>query len=101
IALGLRKRREWGSAASLWGSIGKNEKEIRMTNSILAGIYTLTPTHCGTGQTSGAVDLPIAREPHTCLPVLPASGLKGAARSTLNEREDATDSELARCLFGP
>jgi CRISPR-associated protein Cmr4 len=71
-----------------------------MAASILTGIYTLTPAHCGTGQTSGAVDLPIAREPHTRFPVLPASGLKGAARSTLNEKEHA-DKELARRLFGP
>lgn len=72
-----------------------------MATSILTGIYTLTPTHCGTGQTSGAVDLPIAREPHTGFPVLPASGLKGAARSTLDEKGNKSDEVLARRLFGP
>lgn len=41
------------------------------------GIYLLTPTHCGTGQVMGAVDLPIARERHTDHPILPATSLKG------------------------
>lgn len=70
-----------------------------MARAVLTGIYTLTPTHCGTGQTSGAVDLPIARDAHTRLPVLPASGLKGAARSMLNEAK-ADERALARHLFG-
>lgn len=70
-----------------------------MATTLLTGIYTLTPTHCGTGQTSGAVDLPIAREAHTGLPVLPASGLKGAARSILDEDRD-DESKIARRLFG-
>jgi CRISPR-associated protein Cmr4 len=67
-----------------------------MVTTLLTGIYTLTPTHCGTGQTSGAVDLPIAREAHTRFPILPASGLKGAARSTRPK-----DDKLASWLFGP
>jgi CRISPR-associated protein Cmr4 len=71
----------------------------RMADSLLTGIYTLTPTHCGTGQASGAVDLPIARESHTGLPVLPASGLKGAARALLEENKEA-DKKLAEYLFG-
>lgn len=72
---------------------------------LLAAIYTLTPTHCGTGATSGAVDLPIARESHTDLPILPASGLKGAIRSRL--RSDASSgsgglsSVRLKQLFGP
>lgn len=71
-----------------------------MATALLTGIYTLTPTHCGTGQTSGAVDLPIARESHTGLPVLPASGLKGAARALLNEKDNENDKKLAEYLFG-
>lgn len=61
-----------------------------MTDSMITVIYTLTPTHCGTGQATGAIDLPIAREVHTGLPVIPASSLKGAlaARKTWNEGDE-------------
>lgn len=68
-----------------------------MTVAKLTGIYTLTPTHCGTGQASGAIDLPIAKESHTGLPVLPASSLKGAARHALERK--ITAEELKK-LFG-
>ncbi|WP_315783320.1 MULTISPECIES: type III-B CRISPR module RAMP protein Cmr4 [unclassified Bradyrhizobium] len=46
----------------------------------LLGVYTLSPTHYGTGQTTGAVDLPIARDVVTGFPVLPATGIKGVLR---------------------
>jgi CRISPR-associated protein Cmr4 len=68
-----------------------------MADANFTGLYTLTPTHCGTGQTSGAVDLPIARETHTGFPVLPASGLKGAARHAFRDRMGQED---VRWLFG-
>ena len=72
---------------------------------LVATIYTLTPTHCGTGSTSGAVDLPIARESHTQLPILPASGIKGSLRSRLkNEARDGSgglDEQRLKALFGP
>jgi CRISPR-associated protein Cmr4 len=32
---------------------------------LLTGIYTLPPIHCGPGQTTGAVDLPVARDAAT------------------------------------
>jgi CRISPR-associated protein Cmr4 len=70
---------------------------------MLTGIFTLTPTHCGTGQAAGAVDLPIAREAHTRLPLLPATTLKGVARDGWF-REWGDDSTVARDidkLFGP
>lgn len=63
------------------------------TDAALTAIYTLTPTHCGTGQASGAVDLPIAREIHTGYPVLPASSVKGVLRA-------ATPGKRAEELFG-
>jgi CRISPR-associated protein Cmr4 len=47
---------------------------------LLLGIYNLTPLHYGVGQTTGAVDLPIARDPTTHFPVLPATGIKGVLR---------------------
>lgn len=66
----------------------------------LSTIYTLTPTHCGTGQAAGAVDLPIAREQHTELPVLPATTLKGVARDAF-ERALGPKDERVKQLFGP
>ena len=53
----------------------------------LYGIYTISPLHCGIGQTAGAVDLPVARESHTGLPFIPGTSLKGVVRDVL-ERYD-------------
>ena len=78
---------------------------------VVTGIYTLTPTHCGTGQAAGAVDLPIAREAHTGLPLIPASSLKGIARDDWfrlpGDREAwsavqrQTYEQVVKPLFGP
>lgn len=71
--------------------------------SALLGIYTLTPTHFGTGQTTGAVDLPIARDAATGFPILPATGVKGVARDVLErlEQEGKCNTGVVRDLFGP
>jgi CRISPR-associated protein Cmr4 len=53
---------------------------------IETGLYTLTATHCGTGQAAGAVDLPIARERHTGLPLVPATSIKGVVRDLAEGR---------------
>lgn len=58
-------------------------------------IHALTPLHAGTGQGVGVIDLPIAREKATHLPLLPGSSLKGALRAR------ATDEKEQRHLFGP
>lgn len=68
---------------------------------LLGSVYTLTPTHCGTGQTTGAIDLPIARESHTGLPVLPSTMLKGVARDVFKRRPGGDASPLVKRLFGP
>jgi CRISPR-associated protein Cmr4 len=65
------------------------------------GIYTLTPLHCGTGQATGAVDLPIARERHTRLPIVPSTSLKGCLRDAFENAEGAKDSKNVKALFGP
>lgn len=79
-------------------------------NAILTSIYTLTPTHCGTGQASGAVDLPIAREGHTGIPILPGTTLKGvvrdmfhlpADRSSWKDEERKFYNSVVKSLFGP
>ncbi|HSR52011.1 MAG TPA: RAMP superfamily CRISPR-associated protein, partial [Acidobacteriota bacterium] len=62
----------------------------------LTAIYTLGPVHCGTGQTTGAVDLPIARDSSTDLPILPATSLKGVAREAFeaNAADDADEKRV-------
>ena len=65
----------------------------------LYGIYTISPLHYGTGQTAGAVDLPVARESHTGLPFIPGTGLKGVARDMV-EQSNKNDQEYAETLFG-
>jgi CRISPR-associated protein Cmr4 len=62
-------------------------------------IFTRSPLHCGTGHARGAVDLPIAREGVCGLPMIPASGIKGALR---NASLDARlSSKKVSDLFGP
>lgn len=71
-------------------------------DSVLYSIYTLSPTHCGTGQANGAVDLPIARDRGTGLPVIPATMLKGVAREAFEKAlpKGEKNPEVIR-LFGP
>ena len=60
-------------------------------------IHTLSALHCGTGQSVGVVDLPIARSRATNLPIVPGSSLRGVLRQQLNAKNE-TD---ASTLFGP
>lgn len=48
----------------------------------LTFVHVLSSLHAGTGQGSGIIDLPIAREKATNLPYLPGSSLKGALRTS-------------------
>ena len=57
-------------------------------------LHALSALHCGTGQSAGVVDLPIARAKATKLPMVPGSSLRGVLRDEV-EQEDATT------LFGP
>ena len=47
---------------------------------LLLFVHALSPLHVGIGQGVGLIDLPIAREKATGLPILPGSSLKGALR---------------------
>ena len=49
-------------------------------NTRLLFVHALSPLHAGTGQSIGAVDLPIARDCATKHPFLPGSSLKGCLR---------------------
>jgi CRISPR-associated protein Cmr4 len=67
-------------------------------NSRLLCLHARSPIHCGTGQAIGGIDLPIAREKPTNLPLIPGSSLKGVLRAL--ERDDSKDT-LHRAVFGP
>lgn len=59
-------------------------------------VQAYSPLHAGTGQGVGVVDLPIARERPTNIPIVPGSSLKGALRAAIGE-----DDARTRPLFGP
>ena len=59
-------------------------------------IHALSPIHCGTGQAIGGIDLPIAREKPTGIPLIPGSSIKGVLRAM-----KATVPTLHRQVFGP
>ncbi len=67
---------------------------------VMSGIYTLTATHCGTGQAAGAVDLPIARESTTGIPILPGTSLKGVARDAIGRVSDPGATGQVKKWFG-
>lgn len=58
-------------------------------------IHAISPLHAGTGQSVGAIDLPIARERPTGVPLLPGSSIKGALRAR------SKDTQMTRDVFGP
>lgn len=60
-------------------------------------LHTLSALHCGTGQSVGVVDRPIARARATHLPIVPGSSLRGVLRQEIG----ALDADLERALFGP
>ena len=62
-------------------------------------LFTRTPLHVGAGQSVGYVDLPIQREPHTCIPIVPGSSLKGVLRD-LFPGDDPASKETRYWLFG-
>jgi CRISPR-associated protein Cmr4 len=58
-------------------------------------LFTHTPLHVGAGHSVGYVDLPIQREPHTRIPIVPGSSLKGVLRN-----RDEFEAEDKVWLFG-
>ena len=59
-------------------------------------LHALSALHCGTGQSAGVVDLPIARARATQLPIVPGSSLRGVLR----EHTTTKDEQTAKTLFG-
>ncbi len=73
-------------------------------NTLLLGLLAETSIHPGAGQSSGVVDLPVAREAATDYPVVPGSSFKGALLGLARQKKaDGTDriaeSERKR-IFG-
>ncbi len=60
-------------------------------------LFSHTILHCGTGQSVGIVDQPIARDRATNLPLVPGSTMKGVLRAHL----ETDPSNGAEHLFGP
>ena len=58
-------------------------------------LHALSPLHVGTGQGVGVIDLPVAREKGTGIPIVPGSSLKGVLRSLVE------DENLRKKVFGP
>ncbi|HPP61216.1 MAG TPA: type III-B CRISPR module RAMP protein Cmr4 [Bacillota bacterium] len=57
--------------------------------------HAFSPLQAGTGQGVGTIDLPIAREKATGLPILPGSSLKGVLRDACENKE------IREKVFGP
>lgn len=53
-----------------------------MADARLYFVHALSPLHPGTGQGTGVIDLPIAREKATGIPYLPGSSVKGTLRDS-------------------
>lgn len=58
-------------------------------------LHAISPLHAGTGQGVGVIDLPIAREKATGIPIVPGSTVKGVLRDACGE------GEACLHIFGP
>jgi CRISPR-associated protein Cmr4 len=58
-------------------------------------LHALSPLHAGTGQGVGVIDLPIAREKATGIPIVPGSSIKGVLRA------NCEDEGMRTRVFGP
>ena len=67
----------------------------------LVSFYTETPVHAGSGTSLGVVDLPIQRESHTDLPMIQASGIKGAFRELAEGLKKKLNGFTVEEIFGP
>lgn len=64
---------------------------------MILGLLAETFIHPGSGQSEGAIDLPVAREAGTDYPYVPGSGVKGALRDAMRQGGKGED---AKSLFG-
>jgi CRISPR-associated protein Cmr4 len=61
---------------------------VMYKNATIFYLQTVTPTHVGSGQDLGIVDLPIQRETHTGYPKIEGSSLKGSLREAFEHIVD-------------
>ncbi|MCF6208763.1 MAG: type III-B CRISPR module RAMP protein Cmr4 [Ghiorsea sp.] len=66
----------------------------------IMGLYAQTSIHAGTGQNTGAIDLPIQREGHNGYPCIYGSAMKGAMRSHAETQYGKADDKVT-LSFGP
>lgn len=66
---------------------------------LIMGLLAETSLHPGSGQSTGAIDLPVSREAATGYPVVVGSSLKGALRDKV-ERERGRQDPLVDEAFG-
>jgi CRISPR-associated protein Cmr4 len=64
-------------------------------------IHAMSPLHAGTGQSVGAIDLPIARERPTGIPLIPGSSIKGALRARSQNQNQGNKAQITFDVFGP
>lgn len=62
-------------------------------------VHAYSPLHAGTGQSTGAIDLSIAREKATGMPYIPGSSIKGVLRDVFEK--DSAIAEKTKNIFGP
>src|SRR5208282_3302509 len=76
--------------ARLWSnrhrSLAANAHQQFM-NTQIVGLVAETSIHPGAGQSSGIIDLPVAREAATDYPFVPGSSVKGALLGLARQRE--------------
>lgn len=65
-------------------------------NGVVMGLLAETALHPGSGQTTGVIDLPVAREATTQYPVIAGSSLKGALR----DKAEQENWEELQVTFG-
>lgn len=70
-----------------------------MSNAHLYFVHAYSPLHAGVGQGVGVIDLPIARERATNIPIIPGSTVKGVLRDACEG--EATQKPHTVAVFGP
>jgi CRISPR-associated protein Cmr4 len=71
-------------------------------NTRLLCLHARSSIHCGTGQAIGGIDLPIAREKPTNIPLVPGSSVKGVLRALLDDRDESSSRHREHITaFGP
>ena len=68
-------------------------------NTRLFFLHARTSIHVGSGRGTGAIDLPIARQKSTGLPVIPSTGIKGVWRDAASKWN--LEPQQVAALYGP